>query len=69
MGLSTIDRKILNETRNVAKNQKIRNKDIMEWSTSEEMVKKNLVSGETHFNLKNLGIHVAVKLPRKKETS
>jgi len=60
--MNKMDRAILDELKTVSGNKKIRNKDIMEWSTSEEVVKKKLQEGEKYYHLPSLGIHVAVKL-------
>jgi len=65
--MDAIDRKILNELKVVARNPKIKNKDIMEWSTSEETVRKNLREDEDYYNLKSLGVHVAVKKQTKQK--
>lgn len=58
MSMATLEKAILTELKEVAKNSKIRQKDIMEWSTSE--VKAH--EGETLFFLPVLHIYCAVKL-------
>jgi hypothetical protein len=59
MSLATLERKIIDELRIVAKNPKIRKKDLMEWSTSQ----MNPHEGETYFFLPKLKLHVCVILP------
>jgi hypothetical protein len=62
MSLKSLEAAILAELREVAKNAKIRQKDILEWSTSEVEAR----TGETLYFMPKLGIHAAVKLPEKK---
>jgi len=59
MGLRNLEAAILAELKQVANNSKIRQKDIVEWSTG--MVKAQ--EGETYFHLPNLDVHVCVILP------
>lgn len=58
MSMATLERAILAELREVAKNPKIKQKDIMEWSTSEVKAQQ----GETLFFLPVLHVYCAVKL-------
>lgn len=62
MSMRELEAGILAELKQVAKNTKIRQKDIMEWSTG----KIEPQEGETYFYLPILGVHVCVKLPAKK---
>jgi len=62
MGLRNLEAAILAELKQVAKNSKIRQKDIVEWSTG--AVKPQ--EGEKYFHLPKLGVHVCVILPAKK---
>lgn len=62
MGMREVEAAILRELRDVAGNQKIRQKDIMEWSSGNV----NISEGETHYYLPTLRINVAVKLPAPK---
>jgi len=62
MALRNLEAAILAELKRVAKNSKIRQKDIVEWSTG--MVKAQ--EGETYFHLPEMGVHVCVVLPAKK---
>ena len=62
MSMRELEAGILAELKQVAKNTKIRQKDIMEWSTG----KIEPQDGDTYFYLTLLGVHVCVKLPVKK---
>jgi hypothetical protein len=62
MSMRELEALILAELKQVAKNSKIRQKDIMEWSTGEVKAQE----GETYFFLPDSKIHVCVKLPAKK---
>ena len=57
MGMKQLEAAILNELKQVTGNGKLRQKDIMEWSTSE--LKPH--DGETIYRLPVLSINVAVK--------
>jgi hypothetical protein len=59
MTLKSLEAQILRELRVVAKNSKLRQKDIMEWSTS----KVEAQSGEKTAQLEKLGVYVAYKEP------
>ena len=58
MGMREIDAIILRELRTVAKDAKLRQKDIVEWSTGE--IKAH--EGEKLYFLPDLKINVAVKI-------
>jgi hypothetical protein len=58
MAIKDLEKAMLYELREVAKNNKLIMDNIMEWSTGE--VKTEI--GEVHYYLPNLGIHCAVKL-------
>ena len=62
MSFATLERAVLAELKVVAKNSKIRLKDIMEWSTGEIKPQE----GETYYFLPELKVHCCVKLPAKK---
>jgi hypothetical protein len=49
MSLATVERAIWKEAQEVACNKKLRLKDILEWSSSEEVVKGNMQEGEVVF--------------------
>lgn len=53
-----IEAAILKELKKVSGNNSLRQKDIMEWSTSEVKAQE----GEKLYHLKELGVNVAVKL-------
>ena len=63
MGLRELEAAILAETRIVAMNKKIRQKDIMVWQTGNKLKARD---GETLYYLSDLAISVAVKLPEPK---
>lgn len=56
MSLRSLEAEILKELRIVAKDQKLRQKDIMEWSTGD--VERR--DGEKAYRLPKLGVNVAV---------
>ena len=57
MGITAIEKVILSDLKTVTKNDKLRLKDIMEWSTG--MIKAQ--EGEKLYFLPDLRINVAVK--------
>ena len=59
MGMKQLESAILAELRRVANDNRIRQKDIMEWRTR----KIEPHGGETLFFLPDLGVHCAVRLP------
>lgn len=61
MSMRTLEAAILKELRVVAKNKKLRQKDIMEWSTSPVKA----AEGETLYKLPELSVYVAVKVQPK----
>ena len=61
MSLASLEREILYCLRIITKTPKLRNKDIMEWCTSEEPVRKNATPGETIVFCPQLGIWAAIK--------
>jgi hypothetical protein len=58
MGMKQLEAGILRELKTVAKNSKLRQKDIMEWSTCDIKPQE----GETLYFLPELKINVAVKV-------
>ena len=58
MSMKDLERAILSELRVVAKKNKLRMKDVMEWSTSEVKAQ----GGETYYYLPSLKVHCAVKI-------
>lgn len=63
MGMRELEQAILAELRQVAKNDKIKLKDISEWRTGTKLVAQQ---GETLFYLPVLGVSCAVILPSDK---
>lgn len=59
MSVASLEKAIVKELRIVAKNEKIKLKDLMEWSTGELKAQE----GETLFFLPDLKVHCAVKVP------
>ena len=62
MGIRNVEAKILSELRTVTGNKKLRQKDIMEWSTGEIFPEE----GETLVRLPDLEINVVYKTQEKK---
>lgn len=60
MSMKTLEAAILKELRVVANNPKLRQKDIMEWSTG--LIEQQ--EGETLYFLPELGVRVAVKVEK-----
>ncbi len=58
MSLRTLEAEILKELRAIASNTKLRQKDIMEWSTGKVKVQDD----ETLYYLPELAINVSVKV-------
>jgi len=61
MGLSDLDRMILNEAREVTGNPKLRNKDIMEWVTATSVSDVKPHEGEKAYFLPKLRVAICVK--------
>lgn len=57
MGIKAIERKILAEAKIVTSNNKLKMKDITEWSTGQI----ELMTGEKTYRLPKLSINIAVK--------
>lgn len=62
MGMRELEAAILAELKVVAKNSKLRQKDIMEWRTGDSL---KVREGETLFYLPGLQVSVAVKVQPK----
>ncbi len=60
MGLTSLERKILDESRKMFENPKLQNKDIREWSNSKERVVDNCEENEVVGYLVDLGVWVCV---------
>lgn len=60
MSMATLERAILAGAKVVFKNPKLKMKDILEWSTSEAQVKKNLGDGEAYAHVPDPGAYVAI---------
>lgn len=59
MSLKSLEREIMIELRIVAKNSKLRLKDLMEWRTGKDLKPQ---AGETYYYLPTLGVSCAVKV-------
>ncbi len=59
MSVASLEKAIVKELRTVAKNEKIKLKHLMEWSTGELKAQE----GETLFFLPDLKVYCAVKVP------
>jgi hypothetical protein len=62
MGMRELEASILAELKEVAKNHKLRQKDIQAWNTGNFIKPED---GETVFYLPRLNISVCVKIPAK----
>jgi len=58
MGMRQLEAAILAELKEIAKDKRLRQKDIMEWRTGRDLVVRE---GETYYYLPRLGISVAVR--------
>lgn len=61
MSFKTLETAILAEARTVLKKPKLRHKDILEWSTSEHGVRKNLEPGDIATHLPHMNVWIATK--------
>lgn len=59
MGISALDKAILEEAREVTGNPKLRSKDIMEWCCGKDSIKPQ--EGERAYYLPKLHVSVAIK--------
>jgi len=57
MSMATLERAILAELKTVAKNPKLKTKDILEWRCGDIEPQE----GETVLNLPGMGVHCAIK--------
>ena len=62
MSMRTLEAAILVEARVVTGNKRLRQKDIMEWSSG----KIEAQEGETLYKLPKLGVNIAIKVEEKK---
>ena len=60
MGFSALEQGLMRELRVVTGNRALREKDLLEWSSSEEQVKKNLKDRERMIHCPNLGLWAAI---------
>lgn len=68
MSFHDLERWVLLNARVALNNPKLRLKDLMEWSTSENKVKRDLCEGEVMLHLPNPGVWIAVKKEHSKIT-
>jgi hypothetical protein len=67
MSFATAERAIWKEAQEVACNKKLRLKDLMEWSTSEEIVKEGMLDNEVMFQVPS-GVWVCIPQEMDKRT-
>jgi len=60
MGMRELEGAIANELREIIGKRSIRVKDMMEWSTSEGVVRKNATADETVIYCPRCGVWVAI---------
>lgn len=58
--LSPIEKKILQELRAITKNPKLKESDLLEWSSSEETVKASLEPSDLYIYCPGIGVHCAI---------
>ena len=61
MRMATMEDAILASAKGALNNRKLKINDILEWSTSEAFVKKNMRDGEVALYLSDPGVWLAVK--------
>ena len=61
MSMNALERSIMRNIKVLAKNKKLGEKNLMEWSTSEEKVKRNVREGEVIYHDALNGVWVAIK--------
>jgi len=66
--MASLEKLIVSELRIITKNPKIKKKDMLEWSTSEEVVRGNLQDGEIVITIPDLVVWVAIKKELDKRT-
>lgn len=60
MSMQKLEREIWNEAKGVFNNPKLRLKDLLEWSTSEEAVRQHMEDNEVMAKIPSLGVWVCV---------
>lgn len=60
MSMKTLERAIVQELRTVLKNKKLTINQVLEWSTGEDQVKKNLQETDVLVHLPGMGVYCAV---------
>ena len=60
MSMKTLESAILNAAKLATNNPKLRNKHLLEWSTSEAAVRKNLQPTDVILELPDPGVWIAV---------
>jgi len=58
--MKTLERAIVQELRTVLKNKKLTINQVLEWSTGEDQVKKNLQETDVLVHLPGTGVYCAV---------
>jgi hypothetical protein len=61
MSFATLERAILTAAQMELKNPRLKKSEILEWSTSEEGVRKNAGADEVVFYVVDPGVFIAVK--------
>ena len=60
MSMQQLEREILRELREVVKNSSVKQKDVMEWGTSDAGMRERMLSEETIVFLPALQVWVAI---------
>jgi sulfur transfer protein SufE len=61
MSISSLEREIVTELRQITKRRSLRLKDLLEWSTSETKVRENLREGESVVHCPQSGVWCAIR--------
>lgn len=60
MSMRTLERAILNELKAITGRKNLRMKDVLEWSSSEDEVRKNAQEGEEVIECPSIGVWAAI---------
>lgn len=64
MSIRDFERSVIAEIKQITGHRKLRLKDLLEWSTVESVVKKNLREGEMMVHCPDLGVWAAIPKPK-----
>lgn len=61
MSMNALERSVVKELKIITGNKKLGEKNLMEWSSSEDKIRKNLRDGEKIYFCPENGVWVAIK--------